>query len=62
MLKATMPSVTLFVAIVPTFIAFAVAAYLCDRAGRMFIAAFLSAGAWLPAAALALITWVAFRR
>jgi hypothetical protein len=62
MLKATMPTVTLFVAIVPAFLAFCVAAYFCDRTGRMFIAAFLSAGAWLCAAALAFVIWRAFRQ
>jgi hypothetical protein len=62
MLKATMPTVTLFVAVVLTFLTFAVAAYFCDRAGRLFMAAFLSAGAWLSVAALALITWLASRR
>jgi hypothetical protein len=57
-----MPIMTVFVAVVLTFVAFAMAAYLCERAVRMFVAAFLSAGAWLSVAILALITWLTFRR
>jgi hypothetical protein len=52
----------LFVPIVLTFLAFGVSAFVSDRQGHMFIAAFLAAGAWLSAAALALVTWLAFRR
>jgi hypothetical protein len=59
---ATLPTTTLFVAIVLTFLAFAVSAFVCDRQGHMFVAAFLAAGAWLSAAALALVTLLAFQR
>ena len=59
---ATFTTATFFVAIALTFLAFTVAAFLCDRAGRMFIAAFLAAGAWLSAAVLAFVTWLAFLR
>jgi hypothetical protein len=61
MLKAAMLGAMWFAAIGLAFLAFAAGAFLCDRAGRMFIAAFLSAGAWACAAAFALLMWLAFR-
>ena len=62
MLEATLSTVTLFVALVLTLLAFGVGAFICDRRGRMFIAAFLSACAWASAAVLALLTWLVFRK
>jgi len=60
---ATFPTTTsLLVAIALTFLAFTVSALASDRMGHKVIAAFLAAGAWLSAAALALVTWFAFWR
>jgi hypothetical protein len=54
MLRSAMPTAMWFAAIALAFLGFAAGAFLCDRAARMFIAAFLSAGAWGSAAGLAL--------
>jgi hypothetical protein len=59
---ATFPTITMFMLIVISLLAFAVSAVACNRSGHMFIAAFLAAGAWLFAAALALLAWLTFRR
>jgi hypothetical protein len=59
---ATFPTATVFVVVMLSFLAFAASAAACDRSGHLFVAAFLAAGAWLFAAALALLTWLTFRR
>jgi hypothetical protein len=60
---ATFSTTTLLlVAIAMTFLAFTLSALASDRLGHRVIAAFLAAGAWLSAAALALLIWFAFWR
>jgi hypothetical protein len=60
---ATLSTTTLMlVATAITFLAFTLSALASDRLGHRVIAAFLAAGAWLSAAALAFVIWFAFWR